>query len=404
MISFLVTALGGTVSTLMSVYLPVVMHELAGINNEEELNRISGYINAIFIVGWTAGGFLFGIISDRIGRKLSLIYAAACFGLATLLTGMMNEWEGIVVCRFFSGFGVGGILVVSTTYMTEVWPVRSRAIFIGILSISFPIGIFSAGLINNLIPGWREGFYIGFVPLLISVAGFLLLKESESWQNCRTTFSKTLVEPSQRSSGSDAKIKLFDKQNSHALLLGALTFGTMLIGLWGIFSWLPTWVQSLITNGDGQQERGISMMLLGMGGLAGGFVSGWLANAIGLRKSMLICFAACAVLSLVLFKTNTVFNPYTIYIEIGLLSLFFGASQGVLSVFVPLLFPVSIRASATGFCFNIGRIFTALAVLFVGVLVTELGGYGNALLIFSLVFLGGLITLLLTKEKPKVAS
>ena len=70
----------------------------------------------------------------------------------------------------------------------------------------------------------------------------------------------------------------------------------------------------------------------------------------------------------------------------------------MLSVFVPILFPVSIRASATGFCFNIGRIVTAVAVLFVGVLVYLLGGYSNALFIFSLVFVVGWITLLFNRS------
>jgi hypothetical protein len=60
---------------------------------------------------------------------------------------------------------------------------------------------------------------------------------------------------------------------------------------------------------------------------------------------------------------------------------------------------VKIRGTATGFCFNIGRIFTATAVLFVGVLVNSLGGYGNSLFIFSLVFIVGLIATILTKEK-----
>ena len=159
----------------------------------------------------------------------------------------------------------------------------------------------------------------------------------------------------------------------------------MLIGLWAIFSWLPTWIQSLITTGDAQKERGLSMMMLGMGGLTGGFLSGWLTNAIGAKKSMLLCFAVCAVVSLILFKTNVSFSPI-IYAEIILLALFFGASQGVLSVYIPDLFPVDIRGTATGFCFNTGRVLTAIAVLFVGVLVTELGGYSNALFIFSWVF------------------
>ena len=162
----------------------------------------------------------------------------------------------------------------------------------------------------------------------------------------------------------------------------------MLIGLWAIFLWLPTWVQSIITGSDGQKERGLSMMLLGAGGLTGGFVSGWLANAFTMRKAMITCFAVCAVMSFVLFKTNTVISPL-VYAEIAVLAFFFGVSQGILSAYIPQLFPTAIRATATGFCFNLGRLLTATAVLFVGVLVTSLGGYGNAIFIFSLVFVIG---------------
>ena len=112
---------------------------------------------------------------------------------------------------------------------------------------------------------------------------------------------------------------------------------------------------------------------------------------------MLICFSVCAVMSLVLFKTNIVFSP-VIYAEIIILALFFGASQGVLSVYIPHLFPVEIRGTATGFCFNTGRILTAIAVLFVGVLVIDLGGYGNALFIFSVVFVIGLAVTFFTAD------
>jgi predicted MFS family arabinose efflux permease len=173
----------------------------------------------------------------------------------------------------------------------------------------------------------------------------------------------------------------------------------MLIGLWAIFSWLPTWVQSIVTTADAQKERGLSMMFLGMGGLTGGFFSGWLVNSLGLRRSLIACFAVCAVLSFLLFKTNTRFSTI-VYMEITALALAFGASQGVLSAYIPQLFQTSIRATATGFCFNIGRLFTATAVLFVGVLVTSLGGFGNALFLFSLVFVVGLLVVVFVKEQP----
>jgi predicted MFS family arabinose efflux permease len=170
----------------------------------------------------------------------------------------------------------------------------------------------------------------------------------------------------------------------------------MLIGLWAIFSWLPTWVQSILKDSDGQRERSLSMMLLGAGGLSGGFLSGWVSNAIGTRKALLLCFLACFSLAFILFKTNLEFTSVTL-IEIGILSFFFGISQGVLSVYIPLLFPVLIRATATGFCFNLGRFFTAAAVFFVGSLITLLGGYGNSLFIFSFVFLLGFIILFFRK-------
>ena len=113
---------------------------------------------------------------------------------------------------------------------------------------------------------------------------------------------------------------------------------------------------------------------------------------------MLLCFSVCTVLSFLLFKTNDFFSSI-IYFEIALIAFFFGASQGVLSVYIPGLFPVAIRGTATGFCFNIGRLFTATAVLFVGVLVSELGGYGNSLFIFSLVFVIGLVVTFFSKDK-----
>ena len=379
-ICFLGTAFAGIVSTLMSVYLPVAVRDLLGNKNSNELNNISAYINSIFIYGGAVGGFISGIISDKLGRKTAVIFSIASYGIFTILTGLMPNWWAVVICRFFSGFGLDAVLVTTNTIMIEEWPQKTRAIFIGILSIAIPVGIFSAGVIDYFVSSWRQAFLVGIFPTALAILSFWSLKESEQWKNNRNIDTGKNKNSSSLFSGSHIK----------DLVLGSIIFGTMLIGLWAIFSWLPTWIQTLITSGDGQKERGIGMMMLGMGGLIGGFLSGWLINAFGARNSMLLCFSVCAVLSFVLFKTNTAFSTI-IYVEIAVLAFFFGASQGVFSVYIPNLFPVSIRGTATGFCFNIGRLFTATAVLFVGVLVSELGGYGNALFIFSLVFVLGLI-------------
>lgn len=388
-ICFFGTAFAGTVSTLMSVYLPVAVKDLLGNKSDQELNNISAYINAVFILGGSFGGFISGIISDKFGRKTGVIFSIACYGVFTILTGYMPHWWGVVICRFFSGFGLGGVLVTTTTLVMEEWPKRSRAIFMGFLSISIPVGIFSAGVIDYFVSSWRQGFLIGIFPVAIAILSIWFLRESQKWK-----FNKEeIILPGA------TKVSVFANNHRTSLVLGSVIFGSMLIGLWAIFSWLPTWIQSLITTGDAQKERGLSMMMLGMGGLTGGFLSGWLTNAIGAKKSMLLCFAVCAIVSLILFKTNDSFSSI-IYAEIIVLSLFFGASQGVLSVYIPDLFPVDIRGTATGFCFNTGRVLTAIAVLFVGVLVTELGGYGNSLFIFSLVFLIGLVVTFFAPAPP----
>jgi MFS family permease len=387
-ICFISTALGGTVSTLMSVYLPVAVKDLLGDRSPKEMNDLSSYINAIFIFGWAFGGFAWGVISDRIGRKNSMLLAIGSYGIFTILTGLMPNWWSVLICRFLSGFGVGGVLITSLILLSEVWPHRSKAIFIGILSIAFPVGIFSAGLINYFFDSWRFGFLIGFIPLVIALSAILFLKESGIWK----------AHQAHRTISGLIKTPLFTRAHRREIVMGSLIFGSMLIGLWAIFSWLPTWIQGFITMSDAQKARGLSMMFLGIGGLTGGFLSGWLVNLAGSRTSMLICFSVCAASSFVLFKTNAVFSNI-IYAEIAVMALFFGASQGVLSVYIPQLFPTGIRAAATGFCFNVGRLFTASAVLFIGILETTLGGLGNAIFLFSLVFVAGLLILLFMKEK-----
>jgi MFS family permease len=384
-ICFVSSLFGGVVMTLMSVYLPVAVKDLIGSVSEDKLNAISATINSVFIFGWMFGGIVWGIVCDRAGRSRTVVLSTLCFGLFTLLTSLAPSWTLVSVCRFLSGFGVGGVLVTTTILVSETWSGKARAVALGILSISIPVGIFSAGLINYLLPVWRQAFLIGAVPLLLAIFGLFVLKEPAGWV----------------STGADAKASgggLFAPEYRGDLWKGAVIFGAMLIGMWAIFSWLPTWVQSLSGVVDGQKDGGVSMMMMGAGGLTGGFFSGWVVHAIGLRRTMLLCFAVCFGMSCLLFKLNTTFSVLA-HVEIAVMAVFFGVSQGALSVFIPELFPTGIRAAATGFCFNVGRLFTATAVFFVGALVGWLGGYSNTLFIFSFIFIIGLLATFYAREK-----
>jgi predicted MFS family arabinose efflux permease len=376
-ICLLSNVFAGVASTLMSVYLPVVVKDLLGNSSEAQVNNVSAYINAWYFIGWAIGGLIWGVIGDWIGRSKSLALAIGMYGLCTFLKGLAPSWEVLQLFQFFCGFGVGGVLVMNTTLMSEAWPEKTRALFIGFVSIGFPIGIFSSGAIDYFVSSWRQGFFFGLFPMLLALVAWGALRESPEWEQVKED--------------NDSTTEIADYRTT--LFSGSIIFGCMLIGLWAIFSWVPTWVQSLLVSSNGQDERGLSLMLLGAGGLTGGFLSGWVMNLLGARKTMMACFFGCFLFSFLLFKLNTSFTLLTA-IEIGCLALVFGVSQGALAVYIPLLFPVPIRGTATGICFNLGRFFTAAAVFYVGAWVVALGGYGQSLFAFSFVFVVGFLFVL----------
>jgi|SRR5450432_1089341 len=387
LICFFSSLFGGTVTTLMSVYLPDAIKDLLSGSDAQKMDDISATINSVFIFGWTAGGFIWGIFCDTLGRKKSFIYATLCYGLFTILTGFSPSWFLVVLCRFISGFGIGGVLVITTMLISEGYQEKKRVVLLGILSISIPVGIFSAGLLSYYVPQWRYAFIVGAIPVLLSGMAAIFFSESEQWRSAKQKGIE--VKNNLR--------QLFNSDNSKNLITGSLIFGAALIGLWATFSWLPFWVQNLVSGTTGQKERGIAMMVMGGGGLLGGFISGWVVHALGLKRTLLICFGASFILSFFLFKMTTTLSILA-YLQIAFITIFFGMSQGALSMYIPDLFPTSLSATATGVCFNLGRIITGFAVFFIGSLVQLLGGYGNAIFYFSFVFLIGFIITLFSRQ------
>ena len=133
LICFFSSMFGGTVSTLMSVYLPDAIRDLLQNSTTQSTDNISATINSIFIFGWTAGGIVWGIFCDTLGRKKSFIYATLCYGLFTILTGLSPTWFLVVLCRFLSGFGIGGVLVITTMLVSEGYQEKKREVLLGIL-------------------------------------------------------------------------------------------------------------------------------------------------------------------------------------------------------------------------------------------------------------------------------
>ena len=382
---FLSVAFGAMNSVLSSAYLPDIVRDLTGQTGDAATGHVGSWVNFAFMAGGTLGGIALGFLSDHIGRRAVLMLALACYGAGAALGALAGSWEVLAVTRVLVGAGVGAALVVSAVIISETWTERTRAVALGILSVAYPVGIITSGIITSTVPNWRPAFLVGALPLLLVFPVRRMVKESPRWSKSKTAGRAVTL--------SDYKTELTS---------GILIYGAMLIGLWATFSWLPTWVQSLLGDDapEGQSQRGLAVALLGMGGLGGGIASGFLANRFGGRAVQSVCFVVCLLLSYFLFRVNAVYSVQVV-VGIALLGIVFGVSQGVLNDYIPELFPAALRSAATSLCFHSGRAFTAAAVWFVGAFVVWFGGYGNAIFAFSMVYIVGCLALIFLKKQKR---
>ncbi|TVQ01473.1 MAG: MFS transporter [Balneolaceae bacterium] len=395
-LGFLATLSCGLVSTLMAAYLPNAVADLLGTTTEADLSYVGSYINSLYIFGWAIGGMLFGWTGDRFGRIQSLSISVFIIAVFTIAAAFSPNWPLLVVYRFVTGMGAGAVMVLSAVYVAELWGdrVKGRAFALSIISVGFPIGIVTSGAVTHFIEDWRTAFLVGFLPLALSALCYLILKEPDQWSRLNRRQSNKKA----GNRGKRAVSYLLAPENRVNFFVGATIFGSMLVGIWATFSWLPTWAQNL-SPGDsaGLQQGGNLVILLGLGGIIGSIFAGFLANGMGRKGALMVAFGGASIAASILYLSNSEFSNI-IYIQTAFLAIFFGISQAIMTAYIPELFPTPIRATATGISFNAGRFVTATAVFFVGILVPILGGFSNSLLIFSFTYIIGFVTVMFGKE------
>lgn len=377
----------GMDSTLMTVVLPAAIGEVAGSMAPSVVGHYGSLIGSAFLFGWMLGGVLIGMVGDRLGRIRSMILSITLYALFTGLAGLSQTWWQLALCRFLTGLGIGGELVSITTFLAEVWPERSRAIAIGTLITSYQAGVLVAGTIVKLVPYWRTVFFIGVLPALLTIFLRLTLRESERWLESKTHTRE------------DYRLlkELFHRDHRRNLIVGAVAFGGLLIGYWASLSWIPAWIQTFFTPPEGTSQRALATMFQGFAAVIGCSAAGWLADRIGRVPTIAISYLGCFLASALLFLTNHTFSD-VIYLESALLGFFIGVAQAIMYVYLPELFPTRVRATAVGFCLNAGRLSTAIAVLFVGTIVSALGGFAQSAMLFATAYLLGVAAAFWARE------
>ncbi|TLY28597.1 MAG: MFS transporter [Nitrospirae bacterium] len=385
-------------ATIYAIVLHPALEELLrtsvadGLVSHEVIGWYGGLIFSIFLIGWAVGGVLFGIVADYFGRTKTLIITILVYSLFTGLAALSDTWWHLAIYRFVTALGIGGEWAAGAVIVAEVWPEEKRAKAAGILQSAWAAGFFLAAAINLLLQSysWRVLFLVGILPAFMSLFIFMWVEEPDRWVKSR---SQELL------SGAGRRVKLLDLFKGNLLrptLVGSSLAFVAVFGLWGATNWVPTLVRELpdlqgLDRAVQSTYVSYAIMALNLGALVGYFCFGPMADRFGRRPIFAVMCAGSLVMLPITFLTPPAYADVLLLLPV--LGFFNNGIFSGFPIYLPELYPTSLRATGAGFCFNAGRILASTGPFLTGFLVTSLGSFGRAASAVALIYLVGLAIL-----------
>jgi MFS transporter, SHS family, lactate transporter len=224
------------------------------------------------------GAMLFGLLSDRYGRRIPLMANVIYFSIIELACGFAPNFTVFLVLRALFGIGMGGEWGVGASLAMEAAPPRLRGILSGILQSGYSIGYLLAAIAARfLLPmwGWRPMFWIGALPALLALYIRTKVPESEAWKQHRAA-----------STGEVLRVVAGQWRRFLYLVL-LMTF--MMFLSHGTQDLYPDFLQEV--HKVSAASRANIAMIYNVGAVVGAILFGLLSQAAGRRKGMLAALA-----------------------------------------------------------------------------------------------------------------
>ena len=366
---------------------PALTELLGGQPTIADIGRVGGILSTVGLLGWSLGGFLFGIIADYIGRVRALALSILIYSVFTGLQGLSHSPLELGIYRFFAGVGTGAEIIVGIPLVAEAFAEIHRAKILGVMMTGGAMGSIIGGQVYALIGGfgWRYVFFVGIAPALLLLLIRRGMVEPEHFRAVRER-RRALAGAARATTTEDREflrfvpLQLFNRELRFNTLVGLLFALGTLLAIWTTVIWLPT-IQSLMLEKEGIKGAaaapiiGRNMMLWGVGGIFGYACFGFIADLIGRRPTVAFYNIGTLALGLTLFLAVNTMAPYPYLLLIYgffVLGVFSGHA-----VYIPELFPTHVRATAVSFCNGGARVITSFGPLVAGLLAAPFGGNFN---------------------------
>ena len=368
------------------VALPLVV-QLLGVTNalDPAVKEKGAYIQAAFLLGWAVGGAFFGRLGDLLGRSRALSLTILTYALCTGLCVFSQTWWQLMIFRFIAAVGIGGEWAVGASLLAETWPKAWRPWIAAVLQSGVNLGILVAaglvGVLSIVMPPGSERwvFLIGVLPALLVYWIRRHVPEPAVWQKAEDQVHHR--NPGVR--------ELFRGK------LASITWRTMIVcalslSAWWLFIfWQAQHVRKLLVDA-GTPGPDVTRLVSGAFftmiavSIVGNYFAGWLALRIGNRRAIALMFWALFGSMAGAFIVPRGFAELA-WFWVPLVG-FFSGVFGLFTMYLPPLFPVLLRTTGAGFCYNIGRVAAAVASVVFGWLAPG-GDFRTALLYSSLLAL-----------------
>jgi MFS family permease len=332
---------------------------LIPIGKELHLSNVGlSYVLGASLAATAIGGVIFGILSDRFGRKSVLQWTILTYSVGTFLCGLASSLEVLLLFRIITGLGVGGEWATGQTYVGESFPPRVRGRYGAVMQTGAPFGIVLASLVGGFVApeiGWRLCFFLSILPALLVLFIRKRLPESDVWLERKRLSTEDARSVEAIAAERRSKfLQLFSPAHrvifSKALILAIFDMSAY----WFTYSWLPGYLhqQRQFTIA----KSAVWMLVAQAGGLLGYLTFGYAADTLGRRPAYSIysCIMAIGLIMITLMWDVVVVFP-----SLALAFMFLvGYGTGMFSGYGPLfteLFPTSIRNTAMGSAFNLAR-------------------------------------------------
>jgi MFS transporter, putative metabolite:H+ symporter len=328
-----------------------------------------GLISSIFLVGYTIGTFVFGILADRIGRRDALGWSIVVYGVATALGGLTTNLFAFTALRFLTGVGGAGELVVGAPYTAEMWPARHRALGTGGIMFS----LYSAGYIVAAIAalvivprfGWQAAFIFAIVPALMVFGLRRMVQESVRFQ-----IAKAQLEQHAKERGAlRPSVNIWAIPGARRrIAVGWLLYTANACGYWSITVFLTAFMVQKFHLTATDAIFYAALFYVAQFFLS--YIGTGLSDVIG-RRPAGILGAMIMIVSTLLASTASSFEVFFVFgaLMIGMLGWLWGLGDTYLSEF----FRTSLRGTTFGIMVGGGRVVSIAAPFLVGWGITVLG-------------------------------